>query len=79
MGNISGSVFVIFVYAFLIQVLGAKYKHELLVDHSFSDSSGSCGNFLLILTRTLFASFFLLHTSIHIMFMFCLELIEIDR
>lgn len=34
--------------AFLFQVLGAKYKHELLVDHPFPDTAGSCGNFLLL-------------------------------
>lgn len=31
--------------SFRFQVLGTKYKHELLVDHPFSDLAGSCGNF----------------------------------
>lgn len=35
--------------AFRFQVLGTKYKHELLVDHPFSNSAGSRGNFNLIL------------------------------
>lgn len=30
----------------LFQVLGAKFEHELLVDHPFSNTAGSCGNFL---------------------------------
>lgn len=48
MGDISGSDFIFVSAFFLIQVLGAKYKHELLVDHSFPNSAGSCGKFLLI-------------------------------
>lgn len=35
-----------FVFTFLFQMLGTKYKHELLVDHPFADPAGSCGNFL---------------------------------
>lgn len=36
----------LFVFTFLFQMLGTKYKHELLVDHPFADPAGSCGNFL---------------------------------
>lgn len=43
---ISGCLWLIFpATAFLSQVLGAKYKHEILVDHPFSNSAGRCGNF----------------------------------
>lgn len=35
---------------FFIQVLGAKYKHELLVDYPFSNSAGCCGNFHFLLS-----------------------------
>lgn len=32
----------------LFQVLGAKHKHEFLVDHSLAHLAGSCGNFLCV-------------------------------
>lgn len=51
---------------FRFQVLGTKYKHELLVDHPFSDITGSCGNlqFLPFILCLLFEHYALLFVSI---------------
>lgn len=40
----------------LFQVLGAKHKHEFLVDHSLAHLAGSCGNFLCVVRLLYFFS-----------------------
>lgn len=50
---------VLFFHSF--QLLGAKYKHEILVDHTRSDTGSCYGNFVVVLLLVMCLRILLCH------------------